>query len=74
LRRSRFAFIGSRKKAESLKALLAERGIPHERLAKLKAPVSTSARSRRRNCHLNSRRIVAVQRRKDARGSPPAAA
>ena len=32
------AFVGSRKKAETLKALLAERGVTSERLARLKAP------------------------------------
>ncbi len=32
------AFVGSRKKAEALKATLAKRGVPAERLAKLKAP------------------------------------
>ena len=32
------AFVGSRKKAEALKAALATRGVPAERLAKLKAP------------------------------------
>jgi xanthine dehydrogenase accessory factor len=32
------AFVGSRKKAEALKAKLAKRGAPGERLAKLKAP------------------------------------
>ena len=32
------AFVGSRKKAEALKAALAKRGVPAERLAKLKAP------------------------------------
>jgi xanthine dehydrogenase accessory factor len=32
------AFVGSRKKAEALRTTLAERGIPAERLAKLKAP------------------------------------
>jgi xanthine dehydrogenase accessory factor len=32
------AFVGSRKKAEALKAALAQRGVPAERLAKLKAP------------------------------------
>ena len=32
------AFVGSRKKAEALKATLAERGVGAERLAKLKAP------------------------------------
>jgi len=32
------AFVGSRKKAEALKAALAERGVAAERLAKLKAP------------------------------------
>jgi xanthine dehydrogenase accessory factor len=32
------AFVGSRKKAETLKAILAERGVAAERLAKLKAP------------------------------------
>jgi xanthine dehydrogenase accessory factor len=32
------AFVGSRKKADALKAALSERGVPAERLAKLKAP------------------------------------
>jgi len=32
------AFVGSRKKAEALKMVLSQRGIPAERLAKLKAP------------------------------------
>jgi xanthine dehydrogenase accessory factor len=32
------AFVGSRKKAEALKATLARRGVSAERLAKLKAP------------------------------------
>lgn len=32
------AFIGSRKKADALKAALAQRGVPAERLAKLKVP------------------------------------
>ena len=32
------AFVGSRKKAEALKAALAQRGVAAERLAKLKAP------------------------------------
>jgi xanthine dehydrogenase accessory factor len=32
------AFVGSRKKAEALKAALAEKGIASERLSKLKAP------------------------------------
>jgi xanthine dehydrogenase accessory factor len=32
------AFVGSRKKAEALKTTLAKRGVPAERLAKLKAP------------------------------------
>ena len=32
------AFVGSRKKAEALKAALSQRGVPAERLAKLKAP------------------------------------
>jgi xanthine dehydrogenase accessory factor len=32
------AFVGSRKKAEALKATLGKRGVPAERLAKLKAP------------------------------------
>jgi xanthine dehydrogenase accessory factor len=32
------AFVGSRKKAAALKEILAERGVPAERLAKLKAP------------------------------------
>ena len=32
------AFVGSRKKADALKAALSQRGVPAERLAKLKAP------------------------------------
>ena len=32
------AFVGSRRKAEALKAALAKRGVPKERLARLKAP------------------------------------
>jgi xanthine dehydrogenase accessory factor len=32
------AFVGSKRKAEALRATLAQRGITHERLAKLKAP------------------------------------
>jgi xanthine dehydrogenase accessory factor len=41
------AFVGSRKKAEALKAELKKRDVPAERLAKLKAPpASTSAPSR----------------------------
>jgi xanthine dehydrogenase accessory factor len=32
------AFVGSRRKAEALKAALAQRGVPPERLARLKAP------------------------------------
>jgi xanthine/CO dehydrogenase XdhC/CoxF family maturation factor len=67
------AFVGSRKKAQSLKALLAERGIPHERLAKLKAPagLDLGAITPEEIAISILAEIVAVQRRKDSRGSPP---
>jgi xanthine/CO dehydrogenase XdhC/CoxF family maturation factor len=65
------AFVGSRKKAQSLKALLAERGIPHERLAKLKAPagLDLGAITPEEIAISILAEIVAVQRRKDSRGS-----
>ena len=48
------AFVGSRKKAEVLKAALAKRGVTPERLAKLKAPAGLdSAPSPRRDCYLD---------------------
>ena len=70
------AFVGSRRKAESLKALLAARGIPHERLAKLKAPAGLDLGSITPEEIAISilAEIVAVQRRKDSRGGPPTAA
>jgi xanthine dehydrogenase accessory factor len=70
------AFVGSRKKAESLKVLLAARGIPHERLAKLKAPagLDLGAITPEEIAISILAEIVAVQRRKDSRGSPPTAA
>jgi xanthine dehydrogenase accessory factor len=70
------AFVGSRKKAESLKALLAERGISPERLAKLKAPAGLDLGAITPEEIVISilAEIVAVQRRKDSRGAPPTAA
>jgi xanthine dehydrogenase accessory factor len=70
------AFVGSRKKAESLKALLAARGISPERLAKLKAPagLDLGAITPEEIAISILAEIVAVQRRKDSRGSPPTAA
>jgi xanthine dehydrogenase accessory factor len=66
------AFVGSRKKAESLKALLAERGISPERLAKLKAPagLDLGAITPEEIAISILAEIVAVQRRKDSRGAP----
>jgi xanthine dehydrogenase accessory factor len=70
------AFVGSRKKAESLKVLLAARGISHGRLAKLKAPagLDLGAITPEEIAISILAEIVAVQRRKDSRGSPPTAA
>jgi xanthine dehydrogenase accessory factor len=69
------AFVGSRKKAESLKAALAERGIASERLAKLKAPAGLDLGAITPDEIAISilAEIVAVRRGKDARGDAPAA-
>lgn len=70
------AFVGSRKKAETLKVLLAERGISPARLAKLKAPagLDLGAITPEEIAISILAEIVAVQRRKDSRGSPHTAA
>jgi xanthine dehydrogenase accessory factor len=69
------AFVGSRKKAESLKASLSKRGISDERLAKLKAPagLDLGAITPEEIAISILAEIVAVQRRKDSRGTPTAA-
>jgi xanthine dehydrogenase accessory factor len=66
------AFVGSRKKAESLKASLAKRGISDEQLAKLKAPagLDLGAITPEEIAISIMAEIVAVQRRKDSRGEP----
>ena len=69
------AFVGSRKKAESLKALLSRRGISDARLAKLKAPagLDLGAITPEEIAISILAEIVAVQRRKHSRGGPTAA-
>ena len=69
------AFVGSRKKAESLKAALAERGVTAERLAKLKAPAGLDLGAITPDEIAISilAEIVAVRRGKDGRGAVPAA-
>jgi xanthine dehydrogenase accessory factor len=69
------AFVGSRKKAESLKAALAERGVSPERLAKLKAPAGLDLGAITPDEIAISilAEIVAVRRGKAARGDAPAA-
>jgi xanthine dehydrogenase accessory factor len=69
------AFVGSRKKAESLKAALARRGVAAERLAKLKAPAGLDLGAITPDEIAISilAEIVAVRRGKDARGVAPAA-
>ena len=69
------AFVGSRKKAKSLKASLSKRGISDERLAKLKAPagLDLGAITPEEIAISILAEIVAVQRRKDSRGTPTAA-
>jgi len=66
------AFVGSRKKAESLKASLAKRGISDKQLAKLKAPagLDLGAITPEEIAISIMAEIVAVQRRKDSRGEP----
>src|SRR6476646_3795126 len=68
------AFVGSRKKADSLKASLVKRGISDERLAKLKAPagLDLGAITPEEIAISILAEIVAVQRRKDSRGEPTA--
>lgn len=69
------AFVGSRKKAESLKASLSKCGISDERLAKLKAPagLDLGAITPEEIAISILAEIVAVQRRKHSRGTPTAA-
>ena len=69
------AFVGSRKKADALKASLARRGIAHEQLAKLKAPagLDLGAITPEEIAISILAEIVSVQRRKDSRGEPTAA-
>jgi xanthine dehydrogenase accessory factor len=66
------AFVGSRKKAEALKATLASRGVSEERLAKLKAPagLDLGAITPEEIAISILAEIVAVQRRKDGRTKP----
>jgi len=66
------AFVGSRKKAESLKASLAKRGISDKQLDKLKAPagLDLGAITPEEIAISIMAEIVAVQRRKDSRGEP----
>ena len=67
------AFVGSRRKAEVLKAKLAERGIAPERLAKLKAPAGLDLGAITPDEIAISilAEIVALRRGKTARGAPP---
>jgi xanthine dehydrogenase accessory factor len=67
------AFVGSRKKAEALKAALAKRGVAAERLAKLKAPAGLDLGAITPDEIAISilAEIVAVRRGKDARGAAP---
>src|SRR5262249_5228493 len=64
------AFVGSRKKAESLKASLAKRGILDKQLARLKAPagLDLGAITPEEIAISIMAEIVAVQRVKDSRG------
>ena len=70
------AFVGSRKKAEALKAELAKRGVAAERLAKLKAPAGLDLGAITPDEIAISilAEIVAVRRGKDARGTAPRSA
>ncbi len=67
------AFVGSRRKAEVLKAKLAERGIAPERLAKLKAPAGLDLGSITPNEIAISilAEIVAMRRSRQSRGVRP---
>jgi xanthine dehydrogenase accessory factor len=64
------AFVGSRKKADALKAALSQRGIPTERLAKLKAPAGLDLGAITPDEIAISilAEIVAVRRGQEARG------
>jgi xanthine dehydrogenase accessory factor len=68
------AFVGSRKKAEALKAALAQRGIAADRLAKLKAPAGLDLGAITPDEIAISilAEIVAVRRAKAARTNPAA--
>ena len=70
------AFVGSRKKADALKAALAERGVAADRLAKLKAPAGLDLGAITPDEIAISilAEIVAVRRGKGARGAPAAVA
>ena len=67
------AFVGSRKKAEALKAVLAKRGVATERLTKLKAPAGLDLGAITPDEIAISilAEIVAVRRGKDSRGTAP---
>jgi xanthine dehydrogenase accessory factor len=67
------AFVGSRRKAEVLKAALAKRGVTPERLAKLKAPagLDLGAITPDEIALSIMAEIVAARRGKNSRGSPP---
>jgi xanthine dehydrogenase accessory factor len=68
------AFVGSRRKAETLKATLAQRGVAAERLAKLKAPAGLDLGAITPDEIAISivAEIVAVRRGKHSRGAAPA--
>jgi xanthine dehydrogenase accessory factor len=69
------AFVGSHKKADALKAKLAERGVPVERLAKLKAPAGLDLGAITPDEIAISivAEIVAVRRGKHSRAATPSA-
>jgi xanthine dehydrogenase accessory factor len=69
------AFVGSRKKAEALKAKLGTRAVPTERLARLKAPAGLDLGAITPDEIAISilAEIVAVRRGKHSRGAAPAA-
>ena len=69
------AFVGSRKKAEALKATLAKRGVPAERLTKLKAPAGLDLGAITPDEIAISilAEIVAVRRSTHSRGAAPPA-
>ncbi len=69
------AFVGSRKKAEALKETLAKRGVPAERLAKLKAPAGLDLGAITPDEIAISilAEIVAVRRSTHSRGAAPPA-